>query len=233
MQSHSHSDIAHMEETNWWYVSRRRLLSRFIPRCSNALDVGCGVGANYPILAAKADHVHGVDIAPDAVAFASSKGYKEVIVGSVESLPNPSHSADLVLCTDVLEHVDDVQAIAEIHRVLRPGGTLIVTVPAFQCLWNENDDYSHHHRRYTKQSLINLVSKDFTVEHVAYWNHFMFFPVWLTARFYKKKEGALRNNLTRIPAFLNTPLIWMLSCERLLSFLPWGVSLVLVVRSNY
>ena len=87
----------------------------------------------------------------------------------------------LVLATDIVEHVDDdVRALSEIRRVLAPGGTAVITVPAFESLWGVQDDVSHHKRRYRKRQLEErLRAAGLETVEVFYFNYLLFFPIWL------------------------------------------------------
>ena len=127
MELHSHADIAAMERLNWWYVARRGLLANLVHRyahsCDIAIDVGCGVGSNYPVLAFCATRVIGLDISADALAQLRVQ-YDETILSAVEKMPFEDNYADIALCADVLEHLDDAAATREIYRVLKPGGSL-------------------------------------------------------------------------------------------------------------
>jgi SAM-dependent methyltransferase len=239
MEVHSHADIAGMERRNWWYVARRRvlanLLRRYVPSVEVAVDVGCGVGSNYPVLASSAQRVIGLDISPEALAQLKVQ-YSETVLASVEKIPLPDASADIVLCADVLEHVDDVASVREIYRILKPGGHLFVNVPAFESLWNENDDYAHHLRRYRKGQLKALLADaGFSILQLGYWNRLFWLPVWIIGRTYKRgsKKEDLRNNLHSIPSWLDPLLIAWMRLENALGSivpLPPGVSLVVVAQ---
>ena len=238
MESHSFSDMAGLEAHNWWYVSRRRLLERLLNRYGApdgiALDLGCGVGSHFSLLERHAKECIGLDISAEALQYAKRCSYTQLLEGSVEKIPLPNSSISIVLCADVLEHVDDAQTLKEIFRVLKPGGMLYVTVPAFQSLWHENDDYSHHMRRYARHELHErVVQTGFTVMYFNFWNLTFFLPVWCTARMYHKKEGHLQNNLTRVPRFLNGILTVWMHAENFVGSrfpLPIGVSQVLVAQ---
>lgn len=238
MEQYSHAQIAALEEQNWWYATRRRILAslirQFPPKHGVALDVGCGVGSHHSVISRAASRVIGLDISRDALDNTRAP-YDEKVLASVESMPLADGSVDFVVCTDVLEHVDDDVAVRDIHRVLSAGGVAYVTVPAFEALWNENDDYGHHLRRYRKKQLKDVFERNgFRIDYLGYWNRFPFFPVvWIVARFYTRgsKKENLRNNLSLIPSWLNTPLDFYMRFEnRFLRFLPFGVSLVLVAR---
>lgn len=234
MEATNHDDIACMERENWWYVSRRNiadeLLRDALPRqAAIILDVGCGVGSNLPALRPHAQAVHGLDISPRALKYARRQGFDSLTEASAEKMPYPDESVDTVICMDALEHLDDDKAVTEIVRVLKKGGTLLVTVPAFTSLWNENDDYSHHLRRYRKSELEALLTRHgLHISKLSYWNMLFFLPVWVVARFYTRGSGAERNNLSYIPKFLNLPLVWAMRAERAIGAiipLPFGVSL--------
>lgn len=241
MEVYSHAEIAALENTNWWYATRRDLLAsllkRFAKHGETALDVGCGVGSNYPVIAAHASRVIGLDISAEALENLHGT-YNEKVLASVEEMPIPDAFVDIVVCADVLEHVDDTKAVRDIHRILKPGGLVFVTVPAGMSLWNENDDYGHHLRRYRKSELRSVFAdNNFDIRYLYNWNRLFFVPVWLVARFYKRDstKTELKNNLTAIPAWLNPFLIWYMKVENALARylpLPFGVSLVLVARKK-
>ena len=241
MEKQNYRDISRYEETNWWYVSRRRILQDMFRRvlgggtAGSVVDVGCGTGANVSVLRQHAARVVGIDIAPEAVAFAREKGgYTEVLCGDALALPLPDASVDIVVCMDVLEHVDDEAAAREIARVLRPGGYAFITVPAFASLWNVNDDYSHHLRRYRSQRLGKIFQQAGCVaEKVYYWNCALVVPVWVMARLYRRGQTPLRNNLSYIPGVANPLLRWLIRAELVAgTHLPFGVSLCAVVRKG-
>lgn len=153
---------ARLEDTHFWYAARRRQVVARLPAPTSssswALDLGAGSGGNTSVLtqagyrAVALEH-HGV-----AAGFAKGRGLS-VVRGDAHALPYADASFDLVLACDVLEHlVDDRRAVSEIRRVLRPGGTLLCTVPADPRLWSAHDVALHHHRRYTRESLSTLLN---------------------------------------------------------------------------
>jgi SAM-dependent methyltransferase len=178
---------AEVEAEHWWFRGRRNLFSDEIIRfgvlpTARILDIGTGTGANLRLLRELGfKRVEGVDFSDDAIRFCRDKGLGEVIKTDVCSLPFADGSFDLVLMTDVAEHVeDDRRATAEAARVLRPGGALLITVPAFQALWGRQDDVSHHLRRYRLRQLTDvLASTGLVVERSYYFNYLLFIPIWL------------------------------------------------------
>ena len=146
------------EDRHWWYRGRRRVLERVIaglrlPARARILDAGCGSGRNMLELA-RHGAVTGIELSPTSVELARARDAGEVLAGSVLEMPLESDSVDLAVCLDVIEHLaDDVGALRELRRVVVPGGSLLVTVPAYQWLWSGHDEVNHHHRRYNRRSL--------------------------------------------------------------------------------
>jgi SAM-dependent methyltransferase len=146
------------EDRHWWYRGRRNVIERVIadlrlPARARILDAGCGSGRNMVELA-RHGTVAGVELSDTSVDIARARGAGEVVAGSVLEMPFDGESFDLSVCLDVIEHLeDDLGALRELRRVLAPGGSLLVTVPAYQWLWSGHDEVNHHHRRYTRRSL--------------------------------------------------------------------------------
>jgi SAM-dependent methyltransferase len=178
-----------VEAEHWWFAGRRQLFANEIARAnirqsSLVLDVGVGSGSNLRMLAEmEFPHVIGLDPNPDVVQICQNKGFASVQQGSICNLPFPSESFDFVLATDVIEHVrDDVAALKEICRVLRPGGYVLITVPAFQSLWGLQDEVALHCRRYRLGTLVErVISAKLTIVRSYYFNYLLFAPIW-TAR---------------------------------------------------
>jgi SAM-dependent methyltransferase len=180
---------AQLERRHWWFQGRRRILERMLagldpalPVGARALDVGCGTGANGPVLAARAAFAVGIDASPVPLGL-GQRTHTARLRGDATALPFPDASFDLVVALDVLEHLDDDAGGArEVHRVLRPGGAAIVFVPALRLLWGLQDDVSHHRRRYGKAELRALVTAaGLRIERLTFFNSFLFPPI-LAAR---------------------------------------------------
>ena len=117
------------------------------------LDAGCGSGRTLQDLRAYGE-VSGIELSPLAAEHARGRALGEVRVGRVETLPWDDGSFDLVTCLDVLEHTpEDRVALQELRRVTKPGGWLLLTVPAYPALWSTHDEVNHHYRRYTRTAL--------------------------------------------------------------------------------
>jgi SAM-dependent methyltransferase len=230
-----------LEESYWWFVGRRsmleRLLRRFARRGGLALDVGCGSGRNFEILAPYAECVQGLDRSLTALGLAAAHGLPTVCADG-QALPVASASLDLVSALDVLEHLDeDQRALQEFHRVLRPGGLLLLTVPAYRFLWSEHDEALLHRRRYVASELhMKLTRAGFHLIKRTYAVFFMFFPI-LVYRLFRglvpKNPFAPMASHVLLPAPLNSFLILLLKFEAWLAGAinwPWGTSIVALAQ---
>jgi SAM-dependent methyltransferase len=242
MEPHTYSIMYRVEESHWWFVGRRHILSTFVERIVKALgsehpkilDVGCGTGANLEMLS-NFGNAEGVDVSPEALTFCRSRGLDRVKLGQAEALPFPDQSFDLVTGLDVVEHLDDdLVGLKEMRRVLRPGGCALLFVPAFMFLWGVQDDVSNHRRRYTASTLRAVVKKaGFEIERISYANLTFFVPI-LLGRVLMRATGfrpASENNLT--VSSLNGILGGIFGSEAaLLKYinLPLGVSAICVAR---
>jgi SAM-dependent methyltransferase len=146
------------EDRHWWYRGRRTVIENVIagmrlPARARILDAGCGSGRNMVELI-RHGTVTGIELSPTSVALARERDVGEVIEGSVLDMPFSADSFDLAASLDVIEHLeDDLAALRELRRTVAPGGSLLVTVPAYPWLWSGHDEINHHYRRYTRRSL--------------------------------------------------------------------------------
>ena len=154
-----------IEATHWWFRGRRKIVAAVLDRIGGEpraiLDVGCGVGTNLDLLAERypGARLHGIDVERDPLRFCRGDRDVPVCQADASALPFASASFDLVAALDTLEHVaDDGAALREFLRVLRPGGALLLTVPAFPALWGNVDDLGHHFRRYRRRELVERVA---------------------------------------------------------------------------
>ena len=198
------------------------------------LDVGCGTGATLVALDEVAD-VTGIELDAGAVAFCKERGLEQVVEGSAESLPFADGSFDMVFALDVIEHLDDDEVgLREFSRVLKPGGKLVVTVPAYQFLWSQHDEALHHRRRYTRSQLLRVLkSTGFHIQRASYYNTLLF-PLVAAVRLMQRvlpTDGPAKSDVSLPPRWLNGLLYNVLASERFALRglrLPFGVSLIAV-----
>ena len=237
-----------LEGRHWWFVGRRRIIREEVERnlrslvpppsgTPSLLDVGCGTGAMLVELA-RFGRVQGTEHESAAAEYARKRGFADVSVTGSPPLPFEADSFDLVTILDVLEHIDDdVAMVAEIRRLLRPGGRMIATVPAFPSLWGQQDEISHHKRRYVRSTLSESVEKSgLRLERLTYFNTALFAPIAtvrllrrlrphrddLSSDFEMTPSGIINDALGRV---FSLEASWLASRN-----LPFGVSLMAVAE---
>jgi SAM-dependent methyltransferase len=241
---HSLTSAEHdIEETYWWFVGRRSILDGVLRKIGVlgpiAVDIGCGSGRNMLLLAPYAGRVIGLDRSSAALAIAASQGLT-VCGADGQDIPLPNSSVDAITAFDVLEHLDDdLGALAEFNRVLRPDGFLLITVPAYRFLWSEHDEALMHRRRYVASELhMKLNSTGFNVQVRTYAIFFAFFPIAFYRLFrglFPRDPMAPKASHVILPTFLNNFFAWTLRVEaRLIRSvrLPWGSSIVVVAQKR-
>jgi SAM-dependent methyltransferase len=238
----------HLETTYWWFVGRRALVRDWVaaalrrqPAAASErwlLDAGCGTGANAEMLRTFGQ-VIGTDVSSEALRWSRQRGLSHLVRCRIEKLCFADDTFDVVTALDTLEHVDDdLAALAELHRVCKPGGAVIITVPAYGFLWSPHDEALRHRRRYAPRELRDkLQSMGFEVERLSHFMCGLFLPV-LLLRFWQslRKHGVRpQSDLRPLPAWLNQALSRLLGIERwLIGFfdLPIGVSLICTARKR-
>ncbi len=235
------------EDTHWWYVGMREatlglldghLADGAAQRTPRILDAGCGTGGLLPHLA-RLGWTAGIDLSPAALSFAQRRGLARLGQASVEYLPFRSATFDLVTCMDVLYHLqvqEDLAALREFHRVLRPDGWLLVKVPAFEALRGQHDQTVHTRHRYTLDELrARLDATGFRVERATYANTLLL-PLAAAKRSLEAvlplaPEGS--SDVMQNPSWLNAVLTVILRLEaRLVQRvdLPLGVSAIALAQ---
>ncbi len=196
MKKRLYKDLFDKEQTHWWHLGKRaltqQLIDKFFARKSGqVLDIGCGTGGNLSMLK-KYGEVWGIDSSSEAIRFCKMRGLKKVFRGSSEKTNLRSNYFDLITLMDVLEHTDDKKTLKEIHRILKEGGLLVLTVPAFDWLWSQWDVVLNHKRRYTKVNLIKILkNNNFEIIKASYAFSFLVLPVFLIR---KIKESIRKEN---------------------------------------
>jgi SAM-dependent methyltransferase len=190
VQLETYAVEAEVEATHWWFVGRRHLFARELRSAglssgSCVLEVGTGTGANLRLLHQLQVHnVTGLDNNELAIRYCLSKGFGDVCRGDICAMPFEDCSFDFVLATDVIEHVEaDAAALRELVRVLKNGGTALLTVPAFPSLWGLQDVVAHHKRRYRMKPLLRKM-RAAGLEPCRYYhfNYLLFAPIWIARR---------------------------------------------------
>jgi SAM-dependent methyltransferase len=236
-----------IEKSYWWFVGKQFLVKtllkelsfeRFAPR--KVLDIGCGTGITLKLLEGFGQ-AYGMELSSEAIHFLRQREVKYIVQSDAgQRLPFKDCTFSAITCLDVLEHLDDdVNVLKEMARVCRPGGHVIITVPAFSFLWSLHDVALHHRRRYTKWQLLGKVSRlGYKVVKVSYYNFVLFFPILSVRRlkpFVFHERNFRSDFFLPLPKFANSLLgvllLGEILCLRFLNF-PFGVSLVLLLQKE-
>ena len=243
MEQGEYRRLYELEDNLWWFRGMEQisaaLLDRFVDaeRKLDLLDAGCGTGGMLSALT-RYGTATGLDLSQDALRFARKRDHAALTRGSVTKLPFTDDCFDLVTSFDVFYHLgvrDDVEALREIARVIRPAGTFLVRVPAFESLRSQHDEAVHTRQRYGKQELTEkLRSAGLEPVFVSFANCLLF-PVAVLRRGAERVFGSGRegSEVEAVGPVLNKMLLLPLRIEAWLlrrTALPFGLSLVAVAR---
>jgi SAM-dependent methyltransferase len=231
--------MAELDSRHWWYRARRDILAdlieRRVPMPGNPriLEIGCGTGHNLVMLE-RFGRVDAIEIDPAAREIASKRLGRAVMEAPLPALTGVEDRAyDLVAILDVLEHVEeDCEALESIARKLKPGGRILIAVPAHPWMWSAHDVVNHHKRRYTKRSLAAVVAAAGLKLEMMSWFNSLLFPLAATARLAGKVRRKEDSDDKLPPAPLNALFQAIFGLERYAIGrlpLPPGVSLVAIV----
>jgi SAM-dependent methyltransferase len=231
-----------LEGDHWWFRAKRALVRSILRRHGRldgrGLDVGCGTGGMLQALGGHGTWVGG-DAEPLALAFSRKRGLARLVTGSTGALPFRSGTFDACLCLDVLYHraVDsEAAALAECHRVLTPGGLLVVTDSAFAWLRSSHDDAVHGQRRYTRRELVARVRAAGFTPLFASYTYCLVFPAVAAFRLARRLGGRPEesgSDVFPLPRPLTAGLLAVQAVERALLRavpLPFGSSVLCVAR---
>jgi len=241
-----------VEERHWWYRGLREFLIAQVEgalgtpssrrRAPRLLDAGCGTGMNLSALAGRGWEVFGVDASPRALAFAKRRGAFPLRRARIQSLPFPDASFDLVYSMDVVYMLDRPEleaALAELRRVLRPGGRLLLHCATLQWLYSTHDEAVKTAERYAKGYLRQrLAAHGFEVERATYRMGLLFPLIALGKlaqkfRVGSKPKSQVKGDVERTHPLLDALLLPVVRLENLLLRfidLPIGSSVFLAGR---
>lgn len=200
MEAAAYDEMRALEDRHWWFRARRARLAPLMreaveaARARTSLDIGCGTGANL----AQAEQLFpalrriGLDREPGALAYCAGRSLHALLAcADGTRLPLRDGSIDCVFAFDIIEHFErDDLLLAELRRVLRPGGQLVASVPSFPWLWSPHDEFLHHKRRYRRGELERkLRAAGFRVERRRAFNFLLLPPIALV-RLARRWSGA-------------------------------------------
>ena len=263
MNEQEYEKMSGLEKVYWWHIGRRAIIRVILKKyfsgwpsyddCSAPsvrgwprqeknppllLDLGCGTGGNA-ILLKEFGEIIGADSSPTALKIAQkTTGFSKLILINETRLPFEDNIFDCVTLLDVLEHIkNDDDTISECRRVLKPGGSLILTVPAYQWLFSGHDEALDHKRRYLMKNFTKQLSNvGFRVCFKSYAITFLF-PLMalyrLTERIFKRKQ---KSSYVMFPESINNFFISLLKMEALAfkigSSFPFGTSIIICAKKQ-
>jgi SAM-dependent methyltransferase len=207
MERSEYAIMFRAETTHWWYAGLRAMLDfaweKYPPQAAlRLLDAGCGTGANLTHFQSRTNRVYGIDLSPDALHHCVARRHHTLARASAATLPFPDGIFDVVLSCDVLYHqgiADPIAALRELRRVLKPGGLLLLNLPAYQWLYSSHDRSVHTARRFTKAKVMRMVAgANFDLAYTTYWNTLLF-PAIAAARLWRKLKAAPASDLDSNP----------------------------------
>lgn len=247
MNAEEYTNLDEVERHHWYYVGKRQLVRWWINRCGPPrpdqvlLDCGAGTG-RFALEMESICQVIVLDDHEEALKLLRSRFRADQIISLAgDEVPLPDASLDYVTALDVLEHVpDDAAVVRGFHRLLKPRGLVVVTVPASMALWSDWDEALHHYRRYHRAQLSALFpGGEWELVYVNYTNVIVYPLVWLVRKWRRlttrRKTPAPtsgRRTEDRVPPrWINACLkgVFVALAKVRMPF-PFGVSLLLVAR---
>ena len=240
MESYTYQLMRKIEDRHWWFVARRKIIEATLQRLklpakAEILEVGCGTGGNIGMLN-RFGTTTCIEQDPAAAEMARERQLAEVFAGELpDGLPQLDHQFDLVALFDVIEHIkEDAASLQVLRSLLKPGGRIVLTVPAFNFLWSQHDDENHHQRRYRRGDIRELAERcDLTLDYISYFNFWLFPPVAAVRLIrkvipYKESWQDMRQPNERVNSVLQSVFSSEAKLMRWFA-LPFGISLMAVL----
>ncbi len=236
MKDREYEKMYRAETRFWWFVGKglllERLSERWLSKEGDFLDLGCGTGANLDRMQGRGRWI-GADSSPRAASFCTERGHRLLVTTEAQRLPFCDGSFEGVIALDLFEHLEDAGVAArELARCLCPGGRLIVTVPSYPFLWSPHDVAMGHVRRYSRKSLVPLLSESgLIILKVTNFLGLVFPPLALVRMAQKYRGGSADTISYEWPLWANRFFVGIIKLE--LAWLsrfsiPWGTTLVAV-----
>lgn len=243
MRSTEYDAMFQLEDRYWWFQGSVQFILSVLsalPACTTGriLDAGCGTGGLLKRLASK--KAWGIEIASKGIGLCRRRGLNNVLQASTTSLPFRSESFDVVLSIDVLVHQwvpDDIGALREMHRVLVPGGFVLLQVAAHRFLWSSHDVATLTRHRYRRDELAEKIERaGFELVRITYRNTLLS-PLAVLVKLLRRARAntATRGDLVALPRPLDRALLLLLSLENQIARrvnLPLGVSVFCIARKK-
>ena len=247
MENEEFEIMYHIEQSHWWFRGKQFLLKQTIGSLDNKalkkgriLDIGAGTGIILKLLQDLGE-AYGIELSLQAINFLKKRKLKRIICADADHpLPFKNDTFTMITCLDVLEHLEkDFGLLKEMIRVSRPGGHILVAVPALDIFWSSHDVALHHKRRYTRKELLQMIhDMNCKIIQASYYNFTLSMPILAVRTFksiFSHNKQAQSDFFMNLPDFMNKLLGFLYKVEiRCLKFMnfPFGVSVLLVLRKS-
>ena len=237
MESAEYALMAEVEESMWWYRALHARIGKTLDGArGRVLDAGCGTGGLLARLRGRPGiELYGLEYAAEAARRAAVKSDATIVRGSINALPFSDGSFAAVVSADVLCHgaVDPTSALAELRRVLAPGGLLVLNMPSYQWLMSVHDRKVHNVRRTTAGNLCrDLTAAGFKQVQSQYWNTLLL-PLMILQRkvLARRNDGETMSDVAVFPPIIDAIFHALTELERYLGLkLPAGGSILATAR---
>ena len=247
MNNIEYENMANFERSYWWHKGRlfliRLWLEKILAEFSGTgkpqiFEVGCGTGATNVVLN-EYGNTTSMDVSSEAVKYCKQRGIKNVFVADIVTMNISKYKGkfDVALALDVLEHIqDDVEAMVQVYKLLKPGGYFLITVPAYKFLWSHHDEALHHKRRYHSLEITQkLRDVGFKITKRSHFVFTLFFPVLFikvfVGNFFGRTAYPKTSSYVKLPDSLNNLLTYILKVEAWVLnyvYLPLGTTIFIV-----
>ena len=240
MELDEYHKMFQLEESGyWWFLGNLALVNPWLKQYASTgtvLDIGCGTG----FILQQTEAGIGLDISPVVLRYCQARSLTRIICASAYEIPLPNDSVDCIVLFHILEHLEEEsRALQEFFRVLKPGGVLLLAVPAVPFLYSVHDRALHHYRRYSLKQLRNTLERhQYQILRLTYQNFFLFFPAFgvrLTQHLSDWKPKVIKSTQPKFPKWLNERVIRLYQFETRLNQkfnFPFGVSLGCIARKK-
>jgi ubiquinone/menaquinone biosynthesis C-methylase UbiE len=247
MEKEEFEIMYHIEQSHWWFRGKQFLLRQALSGLDNKalekgriLDIGAGTGIILKILQ-NFGETYGIELSLQAIKYLRKRELKRIICADADHcLPFKDDTFTIITCLDVLEHLEqDVRLLKEMIRVSKPGGHILVAVPAFDIFWSAHDVALHHKRRYTRKKILRIIHEmNCKIVKSSYYNFTLSMPILAVRTFksiFSHSQQAQSDFFLSLPNIMNLLLGFLykaeLRCLKLINF-PFGVSILLILRKS-
>jgi SAM-dependent methyltransferase len=223
VKEREYATMAATERDHWWYRSlRARVLAalhgRIVERAT-LLDAGCGTGGTYQAVTEEYPQATYIGLEPRMAGLNSSRscGLRRLVRGRIPDLPFLPKTFDAIVCLDVLyyEDISREDALRRFAELLRPGGMLVMNLPAFSCLRGRHDLAVGIHGRFRKRSVDAMLAEaGFDEASSSYWNTSLFMPILIWRWLSRLWPGEVESDVGLSPGWVNRVLAALLGAEQ-------------------